>query len=264
LQAEQKSNSDVVIYPMLAQRQHLLNASFVKILQQLVENAIAKQPEKIESILRDIENLSIDINQFRLGKRAYNIEIAIAGYQIVLSHREPGSEKLAQTQNNLANAYYSRIRGEKAENIESAIASYTAALEVRTREAFPEQWATTQNNLAIAYSDRIRGERADNIETAIKFYTAALDVYTPEALPEKWALMQNNLAAAYFDRIRGERANNIETPIKLYTAALDVCTREAFPQQWAATQHNLGETYRGCENSSQKLSPVCGATAPYK
>jgi len=244
LQAEQKSNSDVVIYPMLAQRQHLLNASFVKILQQLVENAIAKQPEKIESILRDIENLSIDINQFRLGKRAYNIEIAIAGYQIVLSHREPGSEKWAQTQNNLANAYYSRIRGEKAENIESAIASYTAALEVRTREAFPEQWATTQNNLAIAYSDRIRGERADNIETAIEFYTAALDVYTPEAFPEKWAGMQNNLAAAYFDRIRGERANNIETAIKFYTAALNVRTHEAFPEKWAMTQNNLGEAYR--------------------
>jgi CHAT domain-containing protein/glutaminase len=245
LQAEKNSNSDTaVIYPMLAQRQHLLNVRFAEILQQLVKKAIAKQPEVIESILRDIENLSIDINQFPLGKRAHNIEIAIAGYQIVLIHQEPGSEKWAQTQNNLGNAYYSKIRGEKAENIESAIASYTAALKVRTREVFPEQWATTQNNLAIAYSDRIRGERADNIETAIEFYTAALDVYTPEAFPEKWARMQNNLAAAYFDRIRGERANNIETAIEFYTAALDVLTHEAFPKKWAMTHNNLGEAYR--------------------
>jgi hypothetical protein len=55
------------------------------------------------------------------------------------------------------NAYCDRIRGDKAENIEMAIASYTAALTVYTRDAFPEQWAETQNNLATAYSDRIRG-----------------------------------------------------------------------------------------------------------
>ena len=39
------------------------------------------------------------------------------------------------TQNNLANAYSNRIRGEKAENIELAIKSYTAALTIRTPEA---------------------------------------------------------------------------------------------------------------------------------
>jgi hypothetical protein len=39
------------------------------------------------------------------------------------------------TQNNLGNAYSDRIRGEKAENIEMAIASYTAALDVRTRDS---------------------------------------------------------------------------------------------------------------------------------
>ena len=46
----------------------------------------------------------------------------------------------AQTQNNLANAYSERIRGEKAQNIEQAIASYTNALSVYTRDAFPEAW----------------------------------------------------------------------------------------------------------------------------
>jgi hypothetical protein len=57
-----------------------------------------------------------------------------------------------------------------------AIASYTAALTVYTRDAFPEYWAMTQNNLANAYSNRIRGEKAENIEMAIASYTAALTV----------------------------------------------------------------------------------------
>jgi hypothetical protein len=44
-----------------------------------------------------------------------------------------------------------RIRGERADNLEKAIAAYNLSLEVRTREAFPEDWAGTQNNLGNAY-----------------------------------------------------------------------------------------------------------------
>ncbi|MCL1470439.1 tetratricopeptide repeat protein, partial [Argonema antarcticum] len=225
LQAEEESNSDIaVVYPIIDRRKHLLNARFAEILQQVAANFIAEHPEATREIVAIIENLSIDISNFPRGKRANNIEIEIAGYQIVLSHREPGSEKWAQTQNNLAAAYYSRIRGERAENIEKAIEFYTAALTVRTPDAFPENWAMTQNNLAAAYYSRIRGERAENIEKAIEFYTAALTVRTPDAFPENWAMTQNNLAAAYYSRIRGERAENIEKAIEFYTAALTVRT----------------------------------------
>ncbi|MFN5989193.1 MAG: hypothetical protein ACK47Q_07115, partial [Dolichospermum sp.] len=41
------------------------------------------------------------------------------------------------TQNNLGNAYSNRIRGDKADNLENAIAAYNAALEVYTRTDFP-------------------------------------------------------------------------------------------------------------------------------
>ena len=149
LQAERDSNSDIkVIYPMLAQRQHLLNERFAEILPQVTQNFIAEHPEAIESILGLMGNLSNHMSDFPLGKKANNLEIAITGYQILLNNWEPGSENWATTQNNLANAYCDRIRGEKAQNIELAIASCTAALTVLTREAFPEYWAGTQNNLA--------------------------------------------------------------------------------------------------------------------
>jgi len=244
LQAEQDSNDVAVVYPILSQRQHLLNTRFSEILQQIAENLIdGEKTEAIRSIIDDIENLSIDISNFYFGKKANNIEIAIAGYQIVLSHRESGSEEWAQTQNNLANAYSNRIRGERAENIEMAIASYTAALEVRTRDAFPKQWAQTQYNLANAYNKRIRGERADNIEMAIRCYKNALEVLTRDAFPEDWAMTQNNLANAYSNRIRAKRADNIEMAIASYTAVLEVSTRDAFPEDWAMTQNNLAGAY---------------------
>ncbi|HAX85256.1 MAG TPA: tetratricopeptide repeat-containing protein, partial [Cyanobacteria bacterium UBA11370] len=47
----------------------------------------------------------------------------------------------AMTQCNLGIAYYDRLIGDKADNLEMAIASYKAALEVRTRKAFPQDWA---------------------------------------------------------------------------------------------------------------------------
>ena len=244
LQAEHNSKSDIaVIYPMLVRGEHLLNAHFAETLQKVAAHLIAEHPEAIESILPSIENLSIDISNFPLGKRANNIEIAIGGYQIVLSHREPGSEKWAQTQNNLATAYNDRIRGEKAENIERAIAFYTAALEVYKPEAFPEYWATTQNNLGEAYRKRIRGERAQNIEEAIASFSAALSLRTRKAFPEQWAITQHNLAVAYRGRIKGEKAENIERAIASYTAALEIRTRKAFPEQWAQTQNNLAIAY---------------------
>ncbi|MEH2126425.1 MAG: hypothetical protein V7K44_19075, partial [Nostoc sp.] len=140
-----------------------------------------------------------------------------------------------------------RIFGERAENIEFAIAAYSAALEVRTRSAFPENWATTQNNLGTAYGDRIFGERAENIEFAIAAYSAALEVYTRSAFPENWAGTQTNLGTAYGDRIFGERAENIEFAIAAYSAALEVRTHSAFPQYHAETLLNLGSLYQGEE-----------------
>jgi len=119
LQAEQDSKGDIaVIYPMLEGRQHLLNASFAETLQQVSQKLIAgENSETISSIIGFIENLSIHISDFPRGNRANNIEIAITGYQIVLSNREPGSEKWTQTQNNLATAYNNRVNGSLAENL---------------------------------------------------------------------------------------------------------------------------------------------------
>ncbi|MCC3428167.1 MAG: CHAT domain-containing protein [Microcoleus sp. PH2017_29_MFU_D_A] len=248
LQAEEASNSDIkVIYPMLDQRQHLLNSRFAEFLQQVSQRLLdGENAETISSIVALIEDLSIHINQFPRGNRANNLEIAITGYQIVLNNREPGSEKYAQTQNNLAAAYSKRIKGSRAENLEGAIFCYQEALQVRTREAFPQDWATTQNNLAAAYYSRIKEDKADNIEKAIASFTAALEIRTRnrDDFPKRWAETQNNLGEAYRHRIRGKREENIERAIAFYKAALEVYTSDNFPKRWAETQNNLGEAYR--------------------
>ena len=147
------------------------------------------------------------------------------------NHDEPGS------------AYYSRICGDRAENLEQAIAAYRQALEVRTRQALPVDWAAVMMNLANAYSDRIRGDRAENLEQAIAAYRQALEVQTRAAMPVEWAIVMLNLANAYKNRIRGDRAENIEQAIATYRQALEVRTRAAMPVEWAQTMTNLANAY---------------------
>ncbi|MDE5084150.1 MAG: tetratricopeptide repeat protein, partial [Trichodesmium sp. St18_bin1] len=134
-------------------------------------------------------------------------------------------------------------RGDKAENIEAAIAALQQALLVYTQTDCPFEWAMTQNNLGAAYTERIRGEKAENIEAAIAACQQALLVRAQTDFPIDWAMTQNNLGAAYRDRIRGDKAENIEAAIAAYEQALLVRTQTDFPIYWAMTQNNLGIAY---------------------
>ncbi len=83
-------------------------------------------------------------------------------------------------------AYRDRIRGDRADNLEKAIAAYEAALTVRTREALPREWARDaeqpRHRLCATASAAIGPatwrRRLPPIE-------AALTVFTREALPAR-------------------------------------------------------------------------------
>ncbi|MBD2139756.1 tetratricopeptide repeat protein [Anabaena sp. FACHB-1237] len=229
-----------VVYPLLAANIDKLNLNCAQLLKNTLEEAEPDAQQFFAVV--DFSNL---IQQFPLGNKADNMEIAITSYEIALTFftRETSPENWAGTQNNLGLAYSDRIRGDKAQNLEDAIAAYTKALEVYTRDDFPVQWATTQNNLGVAYSNRIRGDKAQNLEDAIAAYTKALEVRTRDDFPVDWAMTQNNLGNAYRNRIRGDKAQNLEDAIAAYTKALEVYTRDDFPVQWATTQNNLGAAY---------------------
>jgi CHAT domain-containing protein/tetratricopeptide (TPR) repeat protein len=143
----------------------------------------------------------------------------------------------------LAAAYEQRARGDRADNIEQAIAAYEQALQATSRETAAQDWATLQSSLGLAYWRRVRGDRAVNDEKRIAAFEAALTAFTREATPAKWAEMQYNLGAAYLERIRGDRADNLEKAIIALEASLAASTREAQSKQWADAQHDLGSAY---------------------
>ncbi|MEZ2228098.1 MAG: CHAT domain-containing protein [Microcoleus sp.] len=235
-----------VVYPILQRNFDKLDLNFAQTLETWTTSTFTKVNSLYaEFIARDISNFGNLIQQFPLGKRAWNLEIGIACYRqaLIVYTRENHPEQWAMVQHNLAAAYSKRIAGVRATNIEKAIICYTAALEVHTRKNYPKDWATTQNNLGNAYRYRIAGVRAANIEEAIACYWQALIVRTPENYPEDWAGTQNNLGNAYRYRIAGVRAANIEEAIACYRQALIVYTPENYPEQWAGIQNNLGNAY---------------------
>uniref|UniRef100_UPI00195099B0 CHAT domain-containing protein n=1 Tax=Spirulina sp. CCY15215 TaxID=2767591 RepID=UPI00195099B0 len=144
-------------------------------------------------------------------------------------------------QNNLGTAYSDRIRGERGENLELAIACYQAALQVRTPEAFPQDWAGTQNNLGNAYRKRIRGERGENLEEAIACYQAALQVRTRDAFPQEHTTTLNNLGFTY----QAQSQHYTSDSEKKQTALQNAYT--AFEQALDAVEYLRGEITSGDE-----------------
>lgn len=238
-------NKVQVVYPILRANIKKLNSISATVFRDWAENKLRQvQLDKGKGIASDIVDLSKLIQEFTLGDKPNNIEIAIAGYKAALNVFNYNIFPLqwAMVQNNLGIAYCQRILGDKVENQEYAIQSFKSLLKIIICSKFPQQWAITQSNLGNAYFYRVKGNRVENVECAVKAYTAALEVITRSTLPSEWAMVQNNLGNAYLER-QGKDKENIENAIIAYTAALEIYTRFEFPEQWAITQNNLGNAY---------------------
>lgn len=110
--------------------------------------------------------------------------------------------------------------GNRAINLEIAIAGFEGSAKIFTREAYLQVWAQIQFDLAPAYRNRIWGDRSENIEKALTACTNALQIFTRDTSPQEWAMVQNNLGLVYSDRIVGDKAENLEKAIACYETAL--------------------------------------------
>ncbi|MEG4059095.1 MULTISPECIES: hypothetical protein [unclassified Microcoleus] len=87
--------------------------------------------------------------------------------------------------------------GNRAINLEIAIAGFEGSAKIFTREAYLQVWAQIQFDLAPAYRNRIWGDRSPNLEKALTACTNALQIYTRDTSPQEWAMVQNNLGLVY-------------------------------------------------------------------
>jgi tetratricopeptide (TPR) repeat protein len=247
LEATASSNGDDrIVYPILEANIDKLDKRFAQVLTKWAIDVLSRvDPHIAQQVASTIVKFSRLIQNFPLGNRLYNLEIAIAGYKIAAKvfDRKKMPERWAEAQNYLGNAYRSSFLEEQEDNLERAIRCYRQALKVYSLETHPEKWAETQNYLGNAFSDRHRGNKADNLEKAIKCYRYALKVYTLEETPKGWAATQIDLGNAYIERVNGVKAENLDIAMKFYISALEVYTKQLSPIQWAMTQKLLGQAY---------------------
>jgi CHAT domain-containing protein/tetratricopeptide (TPR) repeat protein len=133
--------------------------------------------------------------------------------------------------------------GDVGANIESAIAAFEGALQIRQRSLTPIDWARTTMNLANAYMKRMKGNLAENQELAIAAFTDVLTVVGRSAMPSQWALVTKNLGTAYMERIRGSRSENLTQAIELFKAALEVIPSHSALEPWTKAKQALARAY---------------------
>jgi tetratricopeptide (TPR) repeat protein len=149
---------------------------------------------------------------------------------------------------NQAVDYCKRIRGDKAQNLERAIAGYENALCIRTETDFPVDWATTQNNLAKAYSDRIRGDKAENLERAIACYQAALTIYTPQDDPINCLNTSRGLGYLSF------KQSNWQLAIDAYSQGVEAVEQS---REWAIDDQRKQEIISDAIGVYQNIVQAC-------
>lgn len=177
-----------------------------------------------------------------------NLERAIEAYQYALQvlTQNEFPPFWAAIQDNLANVYQQRIKGDQAENLELAIAARQSALKVYTKEDFPQDWAMVQMNLGTDYrlASQIGVNQSENLEGAIKAYQSALEVWTRDSFPYHWATIQTNLGNAYRYRSDGELKENLKSALAAYEGGLTIFkTNEEFPERYMQLQTSLCDTF---------------------
>ena len=124
------------VYPFFQANLGRLNGELLRVfplMKPALENQSSEARETIAENVGEFGNL---IQQFPLGNRLLNLELAVAAYELALQvyTRAAFPQQWATTQNNLAAAYNNRISGDRAENLEAAIHLIRGETENRNRQ----------------------------------------------------------------------------------------------------------------------------------
>jgi tetratricopeptide (TPR) repeat protein len=153
---------------------------------------------RVTSLCRDLANIYHELDDYARWGEFQDQAIAAYHKAIATRDQEAGEQRQewASLQGWLDNQYADRMRGDRTENLQRAIACYEQALRFRTPEAAPLDYAMTQNNLGNAYSELPTGDRGQNLEKAIACLNTASSILTAEAFPYYHEIVKRNLARA--------------------------------------------------------------------
>src|ERR1700682_2114800 len=165
---------------------------------------------------------------------AGGVDEAIALYRHLERHLESGGasepQHLAYIRLRLGPLYATRTRGDRSDDLRTAIACFLSALEYFTKDHDPRRWATLQMNLATAYADisRLAEFAAEPLRRrAIRAYGNALDVFSAETDFEDWSMAYLNLGTLY---AQADDPNEIWTAIAMYRTVISATAAAGHPR----------------------------------
>jgi CHAT domain-containing protein len=144
----------------------------------------------------------------------------------------------------LGYAYLYRQRGDRAANVEAAIATVEQVHERALHAGSVEELAELETRLAEAYWLRLDGVPAINLEEAYAYASRAVTLWQQSTYQRKSAMAEVVLGSVCADRVVGDPGTNLEEAIKHLTAALEVLDPTDRPALCFAAQKALGDVYR--------------------
>lgn len=189
--------------------------------------------------------LGIIYSERIIGDKPGNTEHAIEAFLLALEvrTRETDAIEWAETQINLARAYWDRLWGQRSDDIERARQCLLEVLDVFSWGSHPEVRIDTLINLAAITRERLTGDRVQNAEQAITYLEEVVDHAPGAHFRRQRARAQQQLGVAYVERIRGEKAENVEIAINALRAASRGFNRQSDPVEWAHARAELGIAY---------------------
>ena len=133
--------------------------------------------------------------QLASGDARENADRAVIEFRLALE-LSPDDEQRARNLMHLGLAFGRRVAGDRADNLESAVAALSDALGLLGESAPPELLAVVRTNLATALLRREQGDPGENRAHAVDLCRQALEYRTPDRGAVDWAHTQLTLAGA--------------------------------------------------------------------
>ncbi|MEZ2247329.1 CHAT domain-containing protein [Microcoleus sp.] len=248
------------VFPFLDKNLHQLNQNFIDELVSFISD-LEKEKSQIniyQAFMMGIYPFSSLMMTFPKGNREINLDIAIAGWEIVLPFFERSqnynlpsdlSSLCGIIKLELGNAFYEKYEnrwGELDVNVEEAIKYFEEGFATLNsnhtldRELYGESRISCRVKLGISYfyRNQIKGDPGD-IEKAIDTYKLVLNSGCQENTLQ-W--VQMNLGNAYCLR-QGDPLENLTAAIECYKNSLKVCKQDADRTKWADVHINMGQAY---------------------
>jgi CHAT domain-containing protein len=143
----------------------------------------------------------------------------------------------------LGRIYLHRERGDRAANLEAAVATFEEVLDRAMRIGSVEENARLATLLALAYRTRLAGAAAVNLERAYRYGRRAVELRHVSGLESDRAWAEYALGTVCAERVYGDEAANLEEAIEHLTAAVARLDAADDASVWLAAHQALGSVY---------------------